>query len=199
LVGRALAKLHRSHGVSRGAETDLDDDGLEAMAARAEEILQALPGDRDLVSRFRVAAQRIVSRTAVGRPRLLAPTHGALGWDCIHYGVDGRFYLYRFETYRLSDPGLDLGGFAADLLCFTLANQDEAAYRIYHDAFLSYYNSTAEHPIDEDDLAFYTALALSARLQRAQLRTRADAAQLLVALDAALRGTGQGWREQVSS
>ena len=120
------------------------------------------------------------------RPQTLAPIHGALGWDSIRYGNDGEFYLFRFESCRWSDPRLDLGGFAADLLCFTLAAYNDAAYRLCSNAFLSKYNSKAEHPVSEDDLQPYIALALCERIQR----TEAGAGPLLAALNAVLCDRG---------
>jgi hypothetical protein len=36
--------------------------------------------------------------------------------DCVHYGVDGRFYLWRFDRCRRTHPGLDLGSCLADLM-----------------------------------------------------------------------------------
>jgi hypothetical protein len=183
-VGQTLAYLHRSQVALRRAETDLAGEELPAMIARTETNLQTRPCGTELVSRFRACVQRLPERPAFRRQRILTPIHGALGWDCIHYGVDGRFYLYRFENCRQSHPGLDLGGFAADLLCFTLANYDEQAYGLCHDIFLDHYNSNSEHPMDEDDLRFYIAFALVERLQRAD--SHASVAQWLDALDAAI-------------
>jgi anti-sigma regulatory factor (Ser/Thr protein kinase) len=185
-VGLALAKLHCSQVGLRGAELDFVGEELQTMVVRSENYLQTLTCVPDLVNRFNAVAQRIESRAALDRQRILSPIHGALGWDCIHYGVDGRFYLYRFETCRWSDPGLDLGGFAADLLCFTLASYNEDAYRICLDAFLGEYNSQAAHPMDKDDLLPYIALALVERLRRAEASAKADAGQLLAALNAVL-------------
>ncbi len=185
-VGLGLAKLHCSQVGFRGAEVDFVREELRTMVVRSENYLHTLACGPDLVNRFHVAAQRIESRAAFDRERTLSPIHGALGWDCIHYGVDGRFYLYRFETCRWSDPGLDLGGFAADLLCFTLASYNEEAYRISLDAFLEEYNSEAARPMDKGDLLPYIALALVERLRRAEASAKADAGQLLAALDAVL-------------
>ena len=198
-IGGALARLHRSQVVLRGVEPDSAGDGLQGMVARAETTLQTLPSGPDLVNRFRVCIQRIRERSASWMQRTVAPIHGALAWDCIHYGADGNFYLYRFERCRRSDPGLDLGGFAADLLCFTLADHEDGAYRICSDAFLSHYNSEAEHPMLEDDLCLYVVLVLSERLQRAAHRTKARAGELLAALDAALRDGAKAAANGVSS
>src|SRR5206468_7146186 len=130
------------------------------LAARAEATLQALPSGPGLVHRFHVSMQRVQARTAFNRQQTPVPIHGALGWDCIYYGVDGRFYLYGFESCRRSDARLDLGGFAADLLCFALATYDDAAYRLCSSAFVSNYNSKAAHPVCADDLQPYIVLAL---------------------------------------
>ena len=183
--GRVLARLHRSQGVFRGVEPD-SVDGLQALVAPTETSLLVLPVGSELVNRFRICAQRIEERARFRRPRIRAPIHGALGWDCIHYGVDGLFYLYRFEACRQSDPGLDLGSFAADLLCFTLTNHDEEAYRICSDAFLCEYNSRVAQPMDADDLRLYTAVALFERLRGVELSKKADIRQLLLALETAL-------------
>jgi hypothetical protein len=185
--GQALAALHRSSIVVPGVESDAVDRSLHTMIARAETTLQTRPSASDLVNRFRTCVQPIQERPASWMPRAAAPIHGALSWDCIQHGVDGSFYLYRFEKCRRSDPGLDLGGFAADLLCFTLAGHDDRAYRICIEDFLRHYNSKAEHPIGEDDLRLYIVFALCERLQAAQPRTEAGAGQLVAALEATLR------------
>jgi hypothetical protein len=186
-----LAGLHRSQIAFRGNETDLAEEGFKAMVARTTTALQGLPRGSALVSCFRAQVERIENAALRGKPRVLAPIHGAFGWDRIHYGVDGRFYLYRFETCQRSDPGLDLGGFAADLLCFTLSNHDESAYRSCLDAFLNEYNSEAEHRISAEDIRFYIPLALVERLQRTEPRTTAGLDQLLAGVDAALLGWGE--------
>ena len=196
-IARALAHLHGSQVVFPDVEPERVEEGLQAMVLQAEKHLQTLPCGPDVVDRFRVAAQRIQSRATFGRQPIAAPIHGSLGWDCIHYGVDGRFYLYRFEMCRCSDPGLDLGGFAADLRCFTLATQDEEAYQICLDDFLGKYNSEAAHPISKDDLLPYTARALVERLRRADPSTNADAGRLLAALEAALTSGSRGHEREV--
>jgi hypothetical protein len=168
------------------------------MVHRAEKNLETLPGGPDRVNLFRACAARIQEQAATRWQRNVAPIHGGLGWDCIHYSADGRFYLYRFESCRQSDPGFDLGGFAADLLCFTLADHNEEAYRTSLDTFLSNYNAEAEHPMDENDLRFYLALALVGRLGRAETRTRAEAGQGLAALDVALGRRGAVAASEVS-
>jgi hypothetical protein len=198
-AGEALAGLHRSQIAFRGNETDLTEEGVKAMVARTTTALQALPRGSDLVSGFHGRVERLENAAPCRQPRVLAPIHGAFGWDRIHYGVDGRFYLYRFETCQRSDPGLDLGGFAADLLCFTLSNHDESAYRSCLDAFLNEYNSEAEHSISADDLRFYIPLALVERLRRTELPTTAGLDQLLAALDADLLGWSEVATREVSA
>jgi hypothetical protein len=190
-VGRALASLHQSRILLPGVEPDCIEEGLQARVARAETTLQSLRAGADLVNRFLVSVQQFQRRATFMRQRTLAPIHGAFGWDCIHFGVDGCFYLSRFEACRRSDPGLDLGGFAADLLCFMLGSDDDGAYRMASDAFLSKYNSHAEHPIDEHDFQFYIALALCERLRRAEPSAKADTGRLLEALNAVLSDQGR--------
>ena len=190
-AGEALAGLHRSQIAFRGNETDLTEDGFKSMVSHTTTTLQSLPGGSDLAGCFLDCVKRIENAAPRRKPRVLAPIHGAFGWDRIHYGVDGRFYLYRFETCQRSDPGLDLGGFAADLLCFTLSNRDESAYRSCLDAFLNEYNSEAERSLSADDLRFYILLALVERLHRTELRTTARLDQWLAALDAVLLGWGE--------
>jgi hypothetical protein len=186
-VGQSLAALHRSPIVLPGVESVPFDQDLQAIIGRVETTLQNRPSEPDLANRFHACVQLIQEGPAFRMQRTTAPIHGALAWDCIHYGVDGSFYLYRFEKCRRSDPGLDLGGFAADLLCFTLAGHDDRAYRICIEDFLRHYNSKAEHPIGEDDLRLYIVFALCERLQAAQPRTEAGAGQLVAALEATLR------------
>jgi anti-sigma regulatory factor (Ser/Thr protein kinase) len=190
-AGEALAGLHRSVIDFRGNETDLTEEGFEAMVARTTAALQSLPGGSDLVGCFLDCVKRMENAPSRRQPRVLAPIHGAFGWDRIHYGVDGRFYLYDFEKCQRSDPGLDLGGFAADLLCFTLSKRDEGAYRSGLDALLNQYNSEAERSLSANDLRFYVSVALVERLQRTELRTTARFDQWLAALDAVLLGWGE--------
>jgi hypothetical protein len=161
-------------------------ENLKAMVARAEMNLATLPDGPGLVNRLRLCVEQIQEWPALSRPQTVATIHGALDWGCIRFGGDGRFYLYRFESCRRSDPGLDLGGFAADLRCFTIDNHGEEAYRNCLDIFLGKYNAEAEHPMDRDDLRFYVVLAMVERLGRAECRTPAGVRQLLGALDAEL-------------
>jgi hypothetical protein len=91
------------------------------------------------------------------RPRV--PVHGTLGWDRIHYGVDGRFYLSRLARCRRSHPGIDVGGFLADLLCYA---PDPDTYRDSSHAFLDAY--TGGRPLDwRPDLPAFVAGALLER------------------------------------
>jgi len=200
-IGTALAGLHRSRALPRSMETmsegrdersavgtpeNLRAEEFRALVEGAESNLATLPGGPGLVNQLRVYVGRIQEWAELSRPRTVALIHGALDWGCIHFGGDRRFYLYRFETCRRSDPGLDLGRFAADLLCFTLAHHNEEVYRICHDTFLTKYNAEAEHPMAKDLLRCYIALALVERLGRAECRSKAEARQLLGALDAEL-------------
>jgi hypothetical protein len=185
-IGQTLAALHRNPAVLPDIESGIVDEPVQARIARADATLRTLFSSSDLVNRFHGSVRCMNDRTGPPMWRAMAPIHGSLRWDCIYYGVDGRFYLYRFEQCRRSDPGLDLGGFAADLLCFTLDHYDDAAYRVCRNELLKHYNAKAEQRTGEDDLRIYTVLALCDRLQLAQPGTAASA-QLIAALEAALR------------
>jgi len=124
-------------------------------------------------------------RSARRRPSV--PTLGGFSWDDVYYGVNNRFYLSRFEACRRSDPGIDLGGFAAELLSFIhtrFADEDrEEVYRHCRTAFLEEYNSKAEHWVSEEDLGFYASLALCDCIRRAPPGTESPAGGLLRWLD----------------
>jgi hypothetical protein len=188
-AGQSLSALHRSAVNVPGAEPRQMDQRLRTILARAETTLQKMGCEADLLNRFRQYVQRLQERQDAGTERTMTPIHGSLGWDCIHYGVDGRFYLYRFENCRLSDPGLDLGGFAADLLCFTLARYDSEVYRECTDELLKHYNAEARPRISAADLAVYTVIALCRRLTESELRPGADEMSLAAALRFSLHDT----------
>ena len=183
-IGSALAALHRCRVALRHVDEEFAEAPLAATVARAERSLQDLSWGGDLLDRFRSCARRL-ERAGHPGPRPVAPTHAALGWDSIYYGVDGRFYLYRFETCRRSDPGLDLGAFNADLLNFTMARRDEEAYRVGRDAFLQGYLARGGRPIDPEQLGLYTALAITECLRETRGGTLARREHLIKALDAA--------------
>ncbi len=181
-AGHALAALHRSRLPLRVLEPIHASVRLRARAISAERALAALPSGAALIRRLRRVVRRSERRTITWRRRPQTPIHGAPRWDRIHYGVDGRFYLYRFESCRQDDPGLDLGVFAMDLLRFSLARGDEKAFDTGCDELLDAYNSEAVHPMRRRDLHPFIVLALLDRLRRTRLRSRAEAEHLLEAL-----------------
>lgn len=185
-IGQWLGALHRSQMTFRVTEPNIMHDSVPLNLAGAEKNLGELPDGPVLVRRFRSAVQRIQKCAEPRRPRTLTPIHGSLGWDCIHYAVDKRFYLNRFETCRQGDPRVDLGGYAADLLGFTLARHEEAAYPDCCDEFLRRYHSTAGYPVDRRDLRAGILLAVSERLRRASSLTEAWANHSLGVLEALL-------------
>ena len=189
-IGRVLGRLHRGRGEFRGVAPDDASEDIRSMVTRAETNLQSLTCGRDLVSRFRAFVERLRVPDAFDGQQILTPIHGAFGFDCIHYGVDGQTYLFGFEACRFSDRGLDLGRFAADLLCFTLANHDEEAFQVCRDTLLGRYNSATEHPMGEEALRLYTVLALCERLRQAEIHAKSNAGELVAALDAALQVRG---------
>jgi hypothetical protein len=179
-AGEALAILHGSDVVLPRVEPDSLGARLEAVVASAQNALARLPGAADLVARFRAGMERIHDEP-LHEERVRAPIHGALGWSCIHYGVDGYFYFYGFESCQQAEPAIDVGGFAADLLRFTLAGNDSTAYALCLDDLLAKYNAAAARPLRPADLPVYIALALGERLRG--VTTAADARELLRALD----------------
>jgi anti-sigma regulatory factor (Ser/Thr protein kinase) len=173
-AGQALAALHQSHVQLRMAEPRSLAERLQLTCARVSSNLLALGFDFDLAQRARTILQSIEERFAMLESRQLAPTHSALGWDCIHYGVDRGFYLYRFENCRLSHPGLDLGAFLADVLLFSATQNDEEAFRIGRDAFIGSYDALAGQPTSAETLRTCTAVALLDRLDQLLPRLEPD-------------------------
>jgi hypothetical protein len=187
-VARALARLHGSQLRFRGAAPDPAMDSLPALVARTETIFQGrTTGSEEIAPLLRRLVAWIQQQAANMCPPVPAPIFGARDWSWIYYGVDSRFYLHHFEACRHADPGLDLGGFAADLLGFTVTKHDDELWRICAEALLRNYNEQAAHPIEETTLRFYTALALVDRFRRA----RPDWRALRGAVSALLRSLGR--------
>lgn len=182
-AGEALGLLHRSQAALPCVEPHSVAARFQAVIACGESALEQLPGGAALARRFRDRMQRIQDRSPVGRELVRAPIHGALGWHCIHYAVDGRFYFYRFEAARLSEPAIDVGGFAADLLRFTLAGADRTAYAVCRDDLLAGYKAKSSYPLQPDDLPYYIALAIGERLRDVSPVVAPDAELLLAMLD----------------
>jgi len=184
-VAQTLSALHKSRVTVPGTERD-GGETLERAIARAETTVRAVLGS-DFVNRFRMCVHASEARSALKMQRPRCPIHGAMAWDCIRFGIDGKFYLYRFENCRRSNPGFDLGGFAADLACFTLARFDAGAYRLCRDAFLAHYNAEPEHLVGAEDLRLHTVLALCERLEPVRLGRNGSNGDFVSALDFALR------------
>jgi anti-sigma regulatory factor (Ser/Thr protein kinase) len=182
-IGHLLAALHRSQIAVRGFDPSRAGDGFEALIACVETTLHTLPSGLDLVNRLRRRVERHEERVRCSSHAAGAPIHGALTLDSICYGVDGNFYLYRFENCRWGDHACDVGGFAADLLCFTLAHHDGEAYRTCRDDFVRSYNLESVHRLSADDFHFYGLLALCERLQFANRHSRKE--DLVAILNAA--------------
>ena len=67
------------------------------------------------------------------------PGHGALRWEHIHYGVDGRFYLSHWERCARRHPGIDVASFVADLLRHTWELDDDALFDVGLETFARSY------------------------------------------------------------
>jgi hypothetical protein len=173
-AGQALAALHQSHIPLRMAEPRSLAEQLRLTCTRVSSNLVALGLDFDLARRARMILRFIEERFAMLESRQLAPTHSALGWDCIHYGVDRGFYLYRLENCRLSHPALDLGAFLADILLFSATQRDEEPFRIGRKAFLASYDALTDQSTSAETLRTCTAVALLDRLDQLLPRLEPD-------------------------
>jgi hypothetical protein len=161
-AGHALARLHQS-SIPLGFIAPLPLAGLlrrDCAQARSAESHRTGP----IVQAIHDGLVSIESREP-------SPTHGALGWDCIHYAVDRGFYLYRFENCRLSCPELDLGGFLADLLLFSAIQKNENAAGIGREAFLGSYQSVTARQPNLGAIRVCVALALLKKLESLPTRS----------------------------
>ena len=159
-VGQSLAILHGSGISFQETEDDLLGERYRGTRERVRgRLADRYPG-ADFPGRLESVLRSIEARAA--GPRRRAPIHGRFGLDRVLYGVEGSFYLYRFEDCRMSDPGLDLGGFLADVSMLG----DEETRRAGSEGFLAGYAS--KHATPPADLGLYVALALIDRLDRAK-------------------------------
>jgi hypothetical protein len=182
-LGETLAVLHKS-------EIRLPQPEYEPLSARFRltcasimSVLEISRHDADLVRRFHAIADCAVRLCGPLEKRVPVPVHGALGWDSIYYGVDGRFYLYRLENCRLSDPGVDLGGFLAGLLLFTAQRDDEESWRLGREAFLRSYDSAFGAVTDRENLRAWIAITMVNRFGCHLQRLPADSAGPFPAFD----------------
>ena len=187
LIGRALADLHSSPAMLPAAENYYNQAHLRARIVNAAANLQGSHRIPDGLKRLHACTAHLDHWPPSQQPQCKVPIHGSFGWDSIRYGVDGNFYFDHFENAGHSDPRVDLAGFAADLLCFSLAHYDEPTFRLCQDAMLRKYNSRAEYPIAEGGLGWFIALALLERLGRPELHVPVSTEQLLNALEVTLR------------
>ncbi len=181
-VGGILSQMHSNRSLFPDRKTSGAIGKLLGMISRAGEHLQKLKYEHPAVNLFYDMARRALERASTDG-QCFAPIHGAMNWNSIWYGVDGRFYLYHFESCQWSDPGLDLGGYIADLLQFTHSVTDGGTYQICLSALLNSYNAGAEVHMSEPELHFYTILALS---ERHAVPANGSGALLRAALNAAL-------------
>lgn len=174
-VGQTLAILHGSGIVFDESEDDLLGERYLGTRERARAGLTDRYADADFSSRLESVLRLVEAQAAAAGLRPRAPIHGRFGLDSVLYGVDGSFYLYRFEDCRMSDPGLDLGGFLADVLVLG----DEEASHAGSEGFLAGYSSKLRHATGPADLGLYVALALIERLARPKPRAKSEVDELL--------------------
>jgi hypothetical protein len=163
-VATALRALH-------AGELPLDtEEGLEAELELHRAIGRRLEGQLSGGGR-RERLARSVERLSQGTARLGAwervPIHGALGWDAVVLDRSRNVYLYRFDQSRRSHPGLDLGGFLADLLRFYVLRegQEREFYPRGREAFVGAYFD-GKSPPWAGSLDWFVAGALLRRLER---------------------------------
>ena len=185
-VGQSLATLHGSRIAFRQAAPELLDERYRRTCERLFADLATRYPEADFSSRLESVLRSIAARASAVRSSPPAPIHGRFGLDCVQYGVDGRFYLYRFEDCRMSDPGLDLGGFLADLLLLG----DEETRRAGSEGFLAGYSSKLRRATAPADLGLYVALALLERLARPKPRTGPEVESLLRHCERSLERAG---------
>ena len=174
-VGQTLAVLHGSGVAFQETEADfLGERGCGAGERLRRRLANRHP-EADFSRRLGNVLRSIEERAAAAAPRRRSPIHGRFGLDSVLYGVDGSFYFYRFEACRMSDPGLDLGGFLADVSLLG----DEETRRAGSEGFLAGYSSKSRHAAPPADLGLYVALALLDRLGGAKGRSRSGVDELL--------------------
>jgi hypothetical protein len=163
-VASALRVLHAS------ALSLDEEEGLDAELERHRAIQRRLE-DRLPAGGRRERLARSVERLGRGAARLgaweRAPIHGAFGWDAVVLDRNRHAYLYRFDQCRRSHPGLDLGGFLADLLRFYVLRdeQDREFYTRGREAFVSAYLDGRTPPW-AGALDWFVAGGLLRRLER---------------------------------
>lgn len=173
-VGIVLLNLH---GSSLRVSVETPDDtlarwtkaGLQASrcmhavnpaAASRLESLQST-----LLRRATAALQRDAAPGSTGEstPRFDPVVHGSFGWDCIHYGVNGRFSLSRFQHCRKAHPALDHGGFLADLLLYGESIHGASMYSSAVETLLESYGS-GTRVVWAADLPLFVTAALLQRI-----------------------------------
>ena len=165
-VASGLSALHRSRISVE------NDEGLEEALQRFQAAKQSVI-DTFLQTAMPQRAERVENaflrfweRAAMLRPYDPVPIHGNFGWQAVLQS-ENRLYFYYFDESRLSHPGLDVGGFLADLLEYYVLDKDglEDRYLAGREAFLEEYFAGSE-PAWRDDLPFFLAGALLLRLKR---------------------------------
>jgi hypothetical protein len=128
-VGQGLGTWHGS-GLKAICQRPLDA-WLVGRASAVEEL-------HGRVTRSQSAAlQRIAECLNDGartlQPAEPVPAHGGFGWDCVLRDGDTLFF-YEFEHTCAAHPGLDVGGFVADLRASGLPGRAEQAFLDGYDA-----------------------------------------------------------------
>ena len=165
-IARGLRAVHESP-MDPGRSEDISEalDRSRAAALDAAGVLQdnGCAGRLERLERLGSALRQRAERLEPCDP---VPILGDLEWDRI-LRVEGKLTFWKFEPCRRSHPGLDLGGFLADLSRFYLAGKHQApdVYRAGRQVVLeSYFKEQA--PAWRKDVPVLLASALVLRLDR---------------------------------
>jgi hypothetical protein len=175
-LGVGLRAVHESAIALRGERWE---ERLERERARGALLIARLAADDPArTRRLRALLGALLRRAERLPPHPGMPVHGAFGWSSVQYGADGRFYLDGFAESRLSHPGLDVGGFLADLASVAEARGAGELTPRAREAFLEAYRDGAPPLGWLDDLSVFVGLALVERLERALCRGVPGGAEL---------------------
>lgn len=189
IVGRGLAHVHGS-GVE-GLEAWSSDDERDNLVQATQLLLDHDPGLAACIDEIRQRAGALQEQL---QPSEARPIHTAFRFTQLLADGD-RLALVDFDGFRQGDPACDVGSFLAHL--HYLAVKKEISLEQSREAaevFLSAYRDTATSAVDEDNIAWYTAVILVAKHgQKMVKRLKEDGAdKLQCLLDDALRLLRQG-------
>ncbi len=174
-VGAFLRKFHAAS--LHPPECETWDGALGRVTVAVKRAAERLPPGKRRHERAAELLDALAGRGSSVPWAPTAPIHGNFGWKQV-VRSDDRFYLSDLDACRLSHPGLDVGGFLADLARFCLLGKDAdpGRHRRARARFLAAYGAD-DPPAWIAQADFFEALGLAARLDR--LAERHDKPQKL--------------------